>query len=142
MLVDGRDGWPSDLVSLGTEGDLYHPGVPPRTRSRAALPAARPRPARPVRRTGSKCFSTPPNDSWTDGPCAPGVVLVGNAAGGNDPIATCTPAGTARRKVWSAASRSDPVLGGPRLVAQLGPENVPAESFSAQNVQRILAFAW
>jgi 2-polyprenyl-6-methoxyphenol hydroxylase-like FAD-dependent oxidoreductase len=28
----------------------------------------------------------PWNDSWTDTPCAPGVVLVGDAAGWNDPI--------------------------------------------------------
>jgi 2-polyprenyl-6-methoxyphenol hydroxylase-like FAD-dependent oxidoreductase len=135
------------------------------------------------------------NDSWTDSPVAPGVVLVGDAAGWNDPIigqglsiamrdvrlvaevvgsgpdrspaafapyveerrermrrlrvaaevatilmATFTPAGAARRKAYNAVFRADPVLGGPRLAAQLGPHNLPAEAFSAENVARIRAF--
>jgi flavin-dependent dehydrogenase len=36
---------------------------------------------------------------------------------------------------------ADPVLGGPRLTPQLGPENVPAEAFESANVERILALA-
>jgi 2-polyprenyl-6-methoxyphenol hydroxylase-like FAD-dependent oxidoreductase len=221
MLVDGLDGWPADRVSLGTERDLYHL-VFPRAHGRARLYllhdlAQRGRFAGPDRqraflesfrfgclpdpdvfRTGrpaGPCAFYPMNDSWTDGPCAPGVVLIGDAAGWNDPIigqglsiamrdvrlvadvvrsgpdrsaaafapyvqerrermrrlriaaevqtalvATFTPAGTARRKAYFAVFRSDPTLGGPRLAAQLGPENVPAESFSAENVQRILSF--
>ena len=134
------------------------------------------------------------NDTWTDGPAAPGVVLVGDAAGWNDPIigqglsiamrdvrmvadvvragpdrsvaafapyvqerqermrrlrtaaevatalmATFTPAGAARRKAYNAIFRTDPVLGGPRLAPQLGPDNVPAEAFGPENVSRILA---
>jgi len=54
--------------------------------------------------------------------------------------ATFTPAGAARRQAYDAVFRSDPVLGGPRLAVQVGPENLPAEAFSAENVQRILAF--
>jgi 2-polyprenyl-6-methoxyphenol hydroxylase-like FAD-dependent oxidoreductase len=135
------------------------------------------------------------NDSWTDGPpCAPGVVLIGDAAGWNDPIigqglsialrdvrlvadvvragpdrsmsafapyvaerrermrrlrvaaevvtalsATFTPAGAARRAAYNAAFRTDPVLAGPRLAPQLGPDTVPVEAFGAENVARILA---
>jgi hypothetical protein len=55
--------------------------------------------------------------------------------------ATFTPAGAARRQASDAVFRTDPVLGGPRFAVHLGPENVPAESFSAENVQRILSFA-
>jgi 2-polyprenyl-6-methoxyphenol hydroxylase-like FAD-dependent oxidoreductase len=32
------------------------------------------------------CAFYPMNDSWTDSPCAPGAVLVGDAAGWSDPI--------------------------------------------------------
>jgi 2-polyprenyl-6-methoxyphenol hydroxylase-like FAD-dependent oxidoreductase len=145
-------------------------------------------------RPAGPCAFYPMNDTWTDGPCAPGVVLVGDAAGWNDPIigqglsialrdvrmvadvvragpdrtvgaftpyvqerrermrrlrvaaevqtalvATFTPAGAARRKAFNAAFRADPVLGGPRLASQLGPDNVPAEAFGPDNVARILA---
>jgi hypothetical protein len=38
-----------------------------------------------------------------------------------------------------AVFRTDPVLGGPRFAVQVGPENVPAEAFSAENVRRILS---
>lgn len=222
MLVDGVDGWPADQAWLGTAGDLFHL-VFPRAHGRVRLylmhdvaqrgrfagpdrewrfldaygPRCLPdrdvfRAARPV----GPCAFYPMNDSWTDGPVAPGVVLVGDAAGWNDPIigqglaialrdvrqvadvvragpdrsvaaftgyveerrermrrlrvaarvqtalmATFSPAGAARRRAFDAVFRSDPVLGGARLVSQLGPENVPAESFSARNVQRILAMA-
>ncbi len=54
-------------------------------------------------------------------------------------VATFTPAGAARRKAFNAAFRADPVLGGPRMAAQLGPDNVPAEAFGPENVARILA---
>ena len=53
--------------------------------------------------------------------------------------ATFTPAGAARRKAFNAVFRTDPVLGGPRLAAQLGPDNVPADAFGPENVARILA---
>jgi hypothetical protein len=54
-------------------------------------------------------------------------------------VATFTPAGAARRKAFNAVFRTDPVLGGPRLAQQLGPENLPAEAFNAENVERIMA---
>ncbi len=42
---------------------------------------------------------------------------------------------------YHAVFRTDPVLGGPRLAAQLGPERLPAEAFTERNVERILALA-
>jgi 2-polyprenyl-6-methoxyphenol hydroxylase-like FAD-dependent oxidoreductase len=205
MLVDGLHDWPVGQMSLGTEGDLYYLLFPRAGRARPALPAARHRPARPLRRTRPRegvpgrlpaglhpgqrdvraaepagpCAFYPMNDSWTDGPCAPGVVLVGDAAGWNDPIigqglsialrdvrivadivrsgqdrsvgafapyvqereermrrlrvsaevttalaATFTPRAAARRAAYGAVFRSDPVLGGPRMATQVGPERM------------------
>ena len=220
MLVDGLDGWPADQMSLGTDGDLYY-FVFPRAHGRARLYllhdlAQRGRFAGPDRqarildafqlpclpnaevfraaRPAGPCAFYPMNDTWTDAPCAPGVVLIGDAAGWNDPIigqglsiamrdvrmvadvvragpdrsvaafapyvrerrermrrlriaaeiqtalvATFTPAGAARRKAFNAVFRTDPVLAGTRMAAQLGPEKVPAESFGPENVARILA---
>ena len=222
MLVDGLDAWPADRMALGSEGDLQY-FVFPRAGGRARLyllhdRAQRGRFAGPDRETRfldafarrclpdagmfaaarpvGPCAFYPMNDSWTDGPCAPGVVLIGDAAGWNDPIigqglsialrdvrlvadivrsgpdraqsafapyvterrdrmrrlrvaaqvatalsATFTPAGTARRGAYNAVFRTDPVLAGPRLAVQLGPEKLPAEAFSEQNVARILAMA-
>jgi 2-polyprenyl-6-methoxyphenol hydroxylase-like FAD-dependent oxidoreductase len=220
MLVDGLEAWPTDQMSLGTEGDLFY-YVFPRANGRARLyllhdVAQRGRFAGPDRdtafldafrfrclpdadvfraaRPAGPCAFYPMNDTWTDAPCAPGVVLIGDAAGWNDPIigqglsialrdvrmvadvvragqdrsveafapyvqerrermrrlriaaevqtalaATFTPAGAARRKAFNAVFRADPVLGGPRMAAQLGPDNVPAEAFGPENVARILA---
>jgi 2-polyprenyl-6-methoxyphenol hydroxylase-like FAD-dependent oxidoreductase len=220
MLVDGLHGWPAAQMSLGTEGDLYYL-VFPRAHGRVRLYllhdlGQRGRFAGPDRqstfldafrlrclpdadvfraaRPAGPCAFYPMNDTWTDGPAAPGVVLVGDAAGWNDPIigqglsiamrdvrmvadvvragpdrsvaafapyvqerqermrrlrtaaevatalvATFTPAGAARRKAYNAIFRTDPVLGGPRLAPQLGPDNVPAEAFGPENVARILA---
>jgi 2-polyprenyl-6-methoxyphenol hydroxylase-like FAD-dependent oxidoreductase len=220
MLVDGLEAWPTDQMSLGTEGDLFY-YVFPRANGRARLyllhdVAQRGRFAGPDRNTAfldafrfrclpdadvfraarpaGPCAFYPMNDTWTAGPCAPGVVLIGDAAGWNDPIigqglsialrdmrmvadvvragqdrsveafapyvqerrermrrlriaaevqtalaATFTPAGAARRKAFNAVFRADPVLGGPRMAAQLGPDNVPAEAFGPENVARILA---
>jgi hypothetical protein len=53
--------------------------------------------------------------------------------------ATFTPAGVARRKAYNAVFRTDPVLAGPRLAVQLGPEKLPVEAFAPENVARILA---
>jgi 2-polyprenyl-6-methoxyphenol hydroxylase-like FAD-dependent oxidoreductase len=215
MLVDGLHAWPADQASLGTEGDLMY-FVFPRGDGRARLYllhdiAQKGRFAGPDRheafldawrfaclpdagvfraaRPAGPCAFYPMNDTWTDAPCAPGVVLVGDAAGWNDPIigqglaialrdvrmvveavregtgfggyveerrermrrlrvaaqvatdlsATFTPAGAARRAAYNRVFRTDPVLGGPRLTAQLGPERLPAEAFSAENVARIRA---
>ena len=58
-----------------------------------------------------------------------------------DLATTFTPAGAARRRAYNALWRTDPVLGGPQLISVLGPENVPAASFSGPTVDRILALA-
>jgi 2-polyprenyl-6-methoxyphenol hydroxylase-like FAD-dependent oxidoreductase len=112
MLVDDLHAWPADQLSEGTEGDLHY-YVLPRANGRARLyllhdieqkgrfagPDRHERfltafgfrcipgsemfgAARPVR----PCAFHPMNDGWTDRPYAPGVVLIGDAAGWNDPI--------------------------------------------------------
>jgi 2-polyprenyl-6-methoxyphenol hydroxylase-like FAD-dependent oxidoreductase len=112
MLVDDLHAWPADQFSIGTEGGLHY-FVFPRANGRARLYllhdiAQKGRftgpdrhmkfltafsfqcipgsemfgAARPVR----PCAFYPMNDSWTDQPYAPGVVLIGDAAGWNDPI--------------------------------------------------------
>jgi 2-polyprenyl-6-methoxyphenol hydroxylase-like FAD-dependent oxidoreductase len=112
VLVEGLEAWPTERIALGTEGDLHYlvfpraGGLarlyqlcsveqktrftgPDRTREfldsfrleclplGEAIAAARP--AGPV-------AMYPMNDSWTDRVAVPGVVLVGDAAGWNDPI--------------------------------------------------------
>lgn len=112
LLVAGADDWPDDLQAIGTEGDLGFLAFPQgegrvRIYGGYALDEARRfkgedgarkfldafamrcspvnrhlvagRPAGPL-------FSYVNADSWTDEPFAPGVVLVGDAAGWNDPI--------------------------------------------------------
>jgi 2-polyprenyl-6-methoxyphenol hydroxylase-like FAD-dependent oxidoreductase len=220
MLVDGLHDWPAGQMSLGTEGDLYYL-IFPRAGGRARLyllhdVAQRGRFAGPDREKAfldayqlgcipnsamfgaaepaGPCAFYPMNDSWTDEPLAPGVVLIGDAAGWNDPIigqglsialrdvrivadilragtdrspaafapyvqerrermrrlrvsaevvtmiaATFTPRAAARRAAYNAVFRSDPVLGGPRFAAQIGPERLPAEAFTTENVDRIRA---
>jgi 2-polyprenyl-6-methoxyphenol hydroxylase-like FAD-dependent oxidoreductase len=112
MLVDDLHAWPADQFSLGTEGDLYYL-LFPRAHGRARLYllhdiAQKGRFAGPDRRAkfltafgfqcipGSEMFGAarpvrpcafyPMNDGWIDQPYAPGVVLIGDAAGWNDPI--------------------------------------------------------
>lgn len=112
LLVDDLHAWPADQLSEGTEGDLHY-FVLPRGDGRARLYllhdiAQKGRFAGPDRNErflsafgfrcipGSEMFAAarparpcafhPFNDSWTDRPYAPGVVLVGDAAGWNDPI--------------------------------------------------------
>jgi 2-polyprenyl-6-methoxyphenol hydroxylase-like FAD-dependent oxidoreductase len=112
MLVDNLHAWPAGQLSEGTEGDLHY-YVLPRANGRARLYllhdiAQKGRFAGPDRHErfltafrfrcipGSEMFSAarpvrpcafhPMNDSWTEQPYAPGVVLIGDAAGWNDPI--------------------------------------------------------
>jgi 2-polyprenyl-6-methoxyphenol hydroxylase-like FAD-dependent oxidoreductase len=112
MLVDGLRAWPAHQMSIGTEGDVLY-FVFPRANGRARLYllhdiAQKGRFAGPDRQAkflatfefrcipGSEIFDAarpagpcafyPMNDSWTDQPYAPGVVLIGDAAGWNDPI--------------------------------------------------------
>ena len=112
LLVDGVEGWSDDLQAIGTEGDFALPGVSAGRGPGARLRRLRAGPGRPVqgagrspplpRRLRHECspdnrhlaagrpagplFSYFNNDSWTDEPFAAGVVLVGDAAGWNDPI--------------------------------------------------------
>jgi 2-polyprenyl-6-methoxyphenol hydroxylase-like FAD-dependent oxidoreductase len=112
LLVEGVEGWPEDLQAIGTEGDFGFLAFPQgggkvRVYGGYALDQARRfkgddgarrfldafalrcspgnrhlvagRPAGPL-------FSYINADSWTDEPFAAGVVLVGDAAGWNDPI--------------------------------------------------------
>jgi 2-polyprenyl-6-methoxyphenol hydroxylase-like FAD-dependent oxidoreductase len=112
LLVDGLHTWPEDQISLGTEGDLMY-FVFPRADGRVRLYllhdiaqrgrfAGRDRAAAfrgswdfaciPGREmfadttAAGPCTFHPMNDSWTDEPSAPGAVLIGDAAGWNDPI--------------------------------------------------------
>jgi 2-polyprenyl-6-methoxyphenol hydroxylase-like FAD-dependent oxidoreductase len=113
LLVDGIEDWPADTSSLGTERDV-HFFVFPRHGGRARLylmySAAQSRrftgdrdagsfldcfrvdalPSRGEEIAGARpigpCAAFPMNDTWTDEPLAEGAVLVGDAAGYNDPI--------------------------------------------------------
>ena len=112
MLVEGAEGWPADLQSIGTSGDVnflifpqeggkarLYQGVPLSQKERfmgADAPARFAKAfaldclpngeaianAKPV----SHCFVYPNNDTWADVPYAQGVVAIGDAAGHNDPI--------------------------------------------------------
>jgi menaquinone-9 beta-reductase len=112
MLVEDAHGWPADTQMIATEGDVnclafpqgngrvrlylgYSNEQPKRLTGAdgpraflaafqlACLPGAehlaRAQPAGP-------CHSYPNEDTWTDLPMREGVVLVGDAAGSNDPI--------------------------------------------------------
>ena len=111
MLVTGLDGWPAHVTALATEGDLMR-YVLPRGGGIARLyvvhDTARRRFTGPdsasaflasfdvdcipgsevfaAARPAGPCVFYPLNDSWTDVPLAPGGVLIGDAAGWNDPI--------------------------------------------------------
>jgi len=112
MLVDDTKGWPEDLQIFGTEGNinfLAFPQSPNRVRlyicygiddkRRFAGADNQARFLDAFRLTtvpGSEylanstpagpCNSYGNEDTWTDEPYAPGVVLIGDAAGHNDPI--------------------------------------------------------
>jgi 2-polyprenyl-6-methoxyphenol hydroxylase-like FAD-dependent oxidoreductase len=112
MLVDGLQAWPANQFSVGTEDELLYfvfprgNGLvrlyllhdiaqkgrftgPDRQAEFLAAFGFRCIPnsemfgaARPVR----PCAFYPMNDTWTNQPYGPGVVLIGDAAGWNDPI--------------------------------------------------------
>ena len=112
LLVDNTDGWPDDVQILGSEDNvnfLAFPQSPSRVRlyicygldDRRRLAGAdnQARFLDAFKLTcvpGSEhlasatpagpCNSYGNEDTWTDEPYAPGVVLVGDAAGHNDPI--------------------------------------------------------
>lgn len=112
LLVDGAEAWPDDLEMAGTEGDLHFLAFPQgKGRVRLYLGFGREQRARFGGAGGPRafldsfrfdcvpgcerladatpngpCASYPNEDTWTDAPFAPGVVLIGDAAGWNDPI--------------------------------------------------------
>lgn len=112
LLVDGVDEWSPDLQAIGTEGEFgflafpqgggrvrVYGGYPLDQRQRFAGPqgprkfldafamSCSPQNRHLVAgRPAGPLFSYVNADSWTDHPYGPGAVLVGDAAGWNDPI--------------------------------------------------------
>lgn len=112
LLVDGADGWPHDLQVIGTEGDVQFfmfPQGAGRVRlylsygldqkSRFAGSESEQRFLEAFRLAtvpcseaiaesivAGPCHSAPNQSTWTTTPAVPGIVLVGDAAGFNDPI--------------------------------------------------------
>lgn len=112
MLVEHADDWPEDLQVIATEGDanvLAFPqgggrvriylGWPKEDRKRLLGPGNQqrfldswklkciPHAESIVNATpASPCITYPNNDAWIDSPVREGVVLIGDAAGRNDPI--------------------------------------------------------
>jgi 2-polyprenyl-6-methoxyphenol hydroxylase-like FAD-dependent oxidoreductase len=110
LLVEGADDWPAAVQSTGVEGDV-HFLVFPQGNGRARLylgygleqrrrlggsdaaerfldasPARPPGIALANARPAGPCHAYGNEDTWTDAPLADGVVLIGDAAGHNDPI--------------------------------------------------------
>ncbi len=112
LLVEGIEGWPEDLSCIGVEGWRNY-FVFPQGGGRARLylcfdlndrdrfmgpdgarsfldafrlSSATAAGALAAARPASDLFGYPNNDTWVDEPFAEGVVLIGDAAGHNDPI--------------------------------------------------------
>jgi 2-polyprenyl-6-methoxyphenol hydroxylase-like FAD-dependent oxidoreductase len=111
MLVEGAEAWPEEEYSIGTDGDLVY-FIFPQGGGRVRLYLGYPL-AEPTRFTGvdgarrflqafrlpslpqgdalasaqpaGPCRGAPNADTWIDLPVAPGIVLVGDAAGYSDP---------------------------------------------------------
>lgn len=112
MLVEGADEWPADLQVIGTAGDVHFLVFPQgRGRVRLYLGYAQEQSRRFAGALGPRAFldafrldcvpgsehlagarpagpcnSYPNEDTWTASVSAPGVLLLGDAAGSNDPI--------------------------------------------------------
>jgi 2-polyprenyl-6-methoxyphenol hydroxylase-like FAD-dependent oxidoreductase len=112
LLIDDADGWPDDLQSTGQVGDLYYLVFPQgggKVRLYADYPIEQkgrfsgedgarnfldcfdmdcvPHSASLARANPiGPCGSFPSQDAWTELPFAEGIVLIGDAAGYNDPI--------------------------------------------------------
>ena len=112
LLVEGADGWKEDVQAIGTEGDFgflafpqghgrvrVYGGYALEQRSRFSgeggpnrfLEAFRMRSVPDNRflaeaKVAGPLYSYFNNDSWTDEPFTVGAVLIGDAAGWNDPI--------------------------------------------------------
>lgn len=111
MLVEGVDGWPADLQSIGTAGDINFFVFPQSgNKARVYIGTGLDQKDRfmgedaPVRfakafaldclpngqaianaKPASHCFVYANNDTWSDEPFVPGIVAIGDAAGHNDP---------------------------------------------------------
>jgi menaquinone-9 beta-reductase len=111
LLVDGIDAWPQEQFSVGTEGDVMFfvfpqgggrvrlylgYGLDQRTRFSGAgsdrrfiesftLSSLPDREMFSSAVPAGPCHGYPNADTWIDVPAAPGVVLIGDAAGHNDP---------------------------------------------------------
>jgi len=112
MLVEGADAWPTELETMGTEGDVQFfvfPQAPGRLRLYLSYPtgqksrfAGEGNEAKFLEafrlktvpnsesiaeaRVAGPCHSIPNQSTWTERPVRPGLVLIGDAAGYNDPI--------------------------------------------------------
>jgi len=112
LLIEGADGWPEDLSAIGKFGDLHYLVFPQgggKVRIYAdyayggqarfngkdgahellaafALPEVPHSDAVAQARPVGPCRSYPSQDAWVDQPCVEGAVLIGDAAGYNDPI--------------------------------------------------------
>jgi 2-polyprenyl-6-methoxyphenol hydroxylase-like FAD-dependent oxidoreductase len=112
MLVDGAHGWPSDTQVIGASDDAHFLAFPQRDgRVRLYLGYALDQPRRLTGKDapqaflsafrlacvpGSEhlagatpagpCSSYPNEDTWTDAVAVEGAILIGDAAGSNDPI--------------------------------------------------------
>lgn len=112
LLVEDADDWPTDVQSMGTEGDLQYfvfpqspgkarlyLGFPTEQKSRFAGHDAAQRFLDAFQfasvpnsgciaagRAAGPCHAIPNQSTWVDNPVAPGAVLLGDAAGYNDPI--------------------------------------------------------
>ncbi|MBY0279207.1 FAD-dependent monooxygenase [Candidatus Binatia bacterium] len=113
LLIEGADAWPDELQAGGKVGDLHYL-VFPQGRGRirlyvdfdaadrgrftgaggaerllaafADMPCVPHADAIAQARPAGPCRSYPSQDAWLDAPVADGVVLIGDAAGYNDPI--------------------------------------------------------
>ncbi|MEO6397454.1 MAG: NAD(P)/FAD-dependent oxidoreductase [Tepidiformaceae bacterium] len=220
MLVEGAEGWPEDAQTKGTEGDVnflvfpqgkgvlrLYLGYALEQKTRLTGPDAPQRflaafnlssvpwseaivNATPI----SHCHSYPNEDTWTEFPYVEGVVLIGDAAGHNDPItgqglsismrdvrivselllgaedwqsplfapyaeerkermrrlrfaaalqsaldSEFTPEAVARRTRADQRKAADPSLNLTSASGIVGPEMLPAEAFSQETWDRILA---
>lgn len=112
MLVDGAHGWPADTQVIGSENDVHFLAFPQgngRVRLYLGYSTDQARrltgPRAPqifldafrlhsvpgsehlaAAQPAGPCNSYPNEDSWTDQPYRDGLVLIGDAAGSNDPI--------------------------------------------------------
>ena len=112
LLIEGAHGWPEDLQSVGKVGDIHYLVFPQgggrvrlyadyayagRARFSGAngaqemlalfnMPQVPHSEAIANARPAGPCKSWPSQDAWVDVPCDQSAVLIGDAAGYNDPI--------------------------------------------------------